>query len=736
MSGGTRPAYEFGPFRLDLSEHQLLRDGVPVPLTPKTFELLRVLVQHAGHLVQKDTLLQEVWPDNFVEEGALNRSISVIRKLLGESIGREYIETVPKRGYRFVMPVRERFDDVRVRTVDQDHDRSSAGRAEFAEGRFVPGTGRRFFGPPAGLVALFLMVIVVAVAMVLVQLGRQRAPQATADPTHRQVTFTGREGAPTLSPDGRRIAYVSNDSPERKVIVQELAGGSPLKIFSAPEAGHLRWSPDGTELLVWTRGAGRSGVFIISQMGGAPRLVAPEMYIGCWSPDGSTIAVAGFSRGQIWLMDRQGAHQRTLSTPDVSGAIWDIDWSGPAGLLAFTSSESHGRFTLWTIRPDGTELTRIVTGQTPIYSARWAPAGDALYYLRHVNQTAALHKIAIPSDRSPETEAAALLSGLEADQSFALSDDGKRLVYARASYYSNLWMLDLGVDGRSATTELTRGTAIIERPHISPDGQSIAFNVGHEPTANVYTMPINGGAPTQLTYFDAFTVTGGWSADGGTIAVASNQGGKARVWTVSANGGPPHALSSGDMSDNFSVSWFPGRDILYQRAGNQDFYQLDPETAAEHPLAADSSVGWIFSPASSPDGTKLAVMWSRRPSHGVWVIDNRNHHERFVYPSGEQDIVPIGWSEDGSAIYALAGKYLELRGNTLPLGETLTDARIMRIPLQGEPTMIAAVPSHEIGSMSMTVDARRFVYTAYTSRSDVWVVDNFDVTPVQRVSRK
>src|SRR4029453_9302438 len=76
MGGGTRPSYEFGPFRLDLSEHQLLRDGWPVPLTPKAFELLRVLVQPAGHLGEKDTLLKEVWPSNFVEEGALNRTIS------------------------------------------------------------------------------------------------------------------------------------------------------------------------------------------------------------------------------------------------------------------------------------------------------------------------------------------------------------------------------------------------------------------------------------------------------------------------------------------------------------------------------------------------------------------------------------------------------------------------------------------------------------------------------------
>ncbi len=102
------PCYEFGPFRLDVAEHMLLRHGQPVPLTPKIFAVLTVLVQNDGHLVEKDTLLKEVWPDSFVEEGTLNRSVSVLRKALGDSpSGPRYIETVPKRGYRFVAPVAE-----------------------------------------------------------------------------------------------------------------------------------------------------------------------------------------------------------------------------------------------------------------------------------------------------------------------------------------------------------------------------------------------------------------------------------------------------------------------------------------------------------------------------------------------------------------------------------------------------------------------------------------------------
>jgi serine/threonine protein kinase/dipeptidyl aminopeptidase/acylaminoacyl peptidase len=108
MSQQTKHFYAFGPFRLDSEKRVLVRDGKPVPLAPKVAETLLLLVESAGYLVDKDELMKRVWPDAFVEEGNLNKNISVLRKLLGQwNGGREYIETVPKRGYRFVAPVRE-----------------------------------------------------------------------------------------------------------------------------------------------------------------------------------------------------------------------------------------------------------------------------------------------------------------------------------------------------------------------------------------------------------------------------------------------------------------------------------------------------------------------------------------------------------------------------------------------------------------------------------------------------
>ena len=104
MSGSRGQTYRFGPFLLNPAEHTLARDGKAVPLTPKAFETLVILAENRGHMITKEELMNRLWPDSFVEENNLSQNISLLRKALGDD-AKEYIETVPKRGYRFVAAV-------------------------------------------------------------------------------------------------------------------------------------------------------------------------------------------------------------------------------------------------------------------------------------------------------------------------------------------------------------------------------------------------------------------------------------------------------------------------------------------------------------------------------------------------------------------------------------------------------------------------------------------------------
>src|SRR5271169_2432968 len=107
MSRERKQFYEFGPFRIDPDKRVLLRDDQPVPLQPKAFETLLVLVQNSGTVVLKNDLMKTLWPDSFVEESNLTQHIFVLRKSLGETAGENrYIATIPGRGYRFAEKVR------------------------------------------------------------------------------------------------------------------------------------------------------------------------------------------------------------------------------------------------------------------------------------------------------------------------------------------------------------------------------------------------------------------------------------------------------------------------------------------------------------------------------------------------------------------------------------------------------------------------------------------------------
>jgi Tol biopolymer transport system component/DNA-binding winged helix-turn-helix (wHTH) protein len=737
MREQTRPSYEFGPFRLDPAEHLLLRDGQAIPLTPKNFEVLRALVENAGHLMTRDRLLQEVWPGTFVEDAVLSRSVFVLRRALGDDPDAcRYIETVPKRGYRFVarvvavgpngiptLPVEagsalsgpapaDPFAATSPSATDHHHGRRDWLRMAFAGGLLAAGVVAYVLGGST---------------------GSDATVTARLAPAYSPVTFTGREAAPALSPDGSLIAYVSTDSAARRLMVRDLHGSleprQAMTLFSTAEIGHLRWSPDGSELLFWARGPEQDGVYTLPSGGGTPRLVAARRYVACWSPDGSTIATGNHLDGTIWLMNRLERTERTILLEGVHWSIWDLDWSAATNRLVFVSSNSKGRYTVGTIGPDGRGQRHVIAEDREIFSARWAPDGNSVYYLRRMNQTDTLGKVAVTPGGVTAMET--LLSGLETDRVFDVSRDGRRLAYIRAPFYSNLWTVDVPEDGNSdaiATSQLTTGTSLIERPRVSPDGRSVLFNVGREPRTDVYTMPIAGGLPKRLTFLEAVNVAGGWSADGTQVAFASTQGGRGRVWVIDGGGGAPRAVSSAALSDTLDVTWSPGPRILFQQAGNRNYHELNADGGDEGLLAGKDPPGWLFSPAYSPDGQRVAVMWNRRPNRGIWTIELADRAATPIYETEAGASWPIGWSADGRHVYVLEGMNAAYRSSVLPfVGETMTHAKILKVPVGGGPVRtVVSLPFDEIGSASMTPDGRRFVVTVYSSSSDVWIVDDFD----------
>ena len=281
MNQQPQHIYEFGPFRLDAAEHLLLRDGEAVPLTPKAFDLLLALVERHGHLLEKDELLKKVWPDTFVEEANLASNISQLRKALGDGEnGQRYIETAPKRGYRFV---------ARVRRVDVEQAEITEAELRKTAGETGPETPTIKVKPRRKGVLLALAALVIAIGGIAFGLykfiTRSESKSSGPDPTIIPVTsFHGNETQPAFAPDGNQIAFVWDGAQgdNQNIYVKLVDAGAPLRLTTdpAPDLNPV-WSPDGSRVAFLLDDANVSCAHIAIVAADGSDAEAPEIVRDC-----------------------------------------------------------------------------------------------------------------------------------------------------------------------------------------------------------------------------------------------------------------------------------------------------------------------------------------------------------------------------------------------------------------------------------------------------------------------
>jgi len=565
--------------------------------------------------------------------------------------------------------------------------------------------------------AATVILLAAVVAYLASKPGLFRAASLPVLPTHKQITFVGDARYPAISPDGKFVAYVTGKEEHgQRLMLQDLKGGQAIEVSKAALIRAPRWSPDGTELAAFLEDGHHGGVSLIPRLGGSARLVAGGGRAG-WSPDGSRIAVAYANEVGLRIVDKATGSAKSIH---LNGFRWldDLDWSSASGFLAVLTQLENGGNAIWTVRPDGSQQRKIIE-EDGLTSPRWSPAGDGIYFAeKRQGQTEDFLRVTIdPKSGQARRPASVLMSGLQAGGYFTVSEDGTRLAYLRLQPSSNLWLaqphtLDNGRQPAKEVPEspLTSGTSSFVSPSISPDGKWIAYaREGH-----ICKMTMEGGTPIQLTFSNGADFGPTWSPDGKRIAFGSSEGGAYKVWTVDADGANRRQFAKTQLSKDeqtfAQITWSPGRDILYQKQGHQNFKILDPETGDEKALIRNESDGWSFSPAYSPDGKKVAVLWSRQPREALWVISLDDNSETPLIGGDLESgyLTPVGWSPDGTTIYAYVGN------------------KMMSIPAAGGPRHTVFTAPEDIASASVSPDGKKFVYSVSETKSDVWIVDNFD----------
>jgi DNA-binding winged helix-turn-helix (wHTH) protein len=329
--------YEFGPFRLDVRERLLQRDGVTISLTPKAFDLLLALVERHGRLVEKEEIFKAVWPDSFVEESNLTYNISFIRKALGDGEnGLKFIETVPKRGYRFVAEVRQ----ARPVTDESEQVAQTTETAMRAEDSFSKKRHLHW-----RVVALYVLLFG-CLALLGYGIYRYVAPKSSIPHFQNikltRLTSVGNVGpSACVSPDGKFIAYVQTEAEQHSLWTKAIATGSAVQIV-APSAASLAdtmFSPDGNYVYYKSRSDGPFYLYQIPVLGGTlKKVLTGDISRISFSPDGSQFAFArrrpDLAKSELVMVNADGSGERVLATRELRENFRGVAWSPDGKVLA------------------------------------------------------------------------------------------------------------------------------------------------------------------------------------------------------------------------------------------------------------------------------------------------------------------------------------------------------------------------------------------------------------------
>src|SRR5262245_36572092 len=651
--------YEFGPFRLDDSERLLMRGAEVVQLMPKAFDLLLALLENPGRLQEKEELLRRVWPDTFVEEANLSYNISFIRKALADGEdGQRYIETVPKRGYRFVAEVREVGPNSNssiespIGPIDQicSPETATEGQEASQARASMDKRNRRplllwFSGIGAALVA--------SVAAWFIWSGDpvQLGPTIPLPLT----SYPGWEGAPSFSPDGTQIAFCWNgekqDNFDIYIKLIGTAGQSRLTNHLSDEKSPV-WSPDGRWIAFqrWLE-PGRIALVLQPSIGG-PETVLTELNASdrmhfkyppsrdmAWHPAEPWILVperigAGGPSGQPAISVETGQKHRLTSPPATWPGDCDPSFSLDGLNLAFSRARSGQLCEIYvldlseSLAPKG-EPRQLTSLKQRSLAPVWTPDGREIVFVSGPLHRLGLWRMPAAGNRKPER----LPFATEGAGFPAISNQGQRLAYLNNSFDVNIWKLEVPLQGqRTVPVNLISSTRVDHTPQYSPDGKRIAFSSYRSGSPEIWVCNSDGSDPVQLTSLNAASTSGPrWSPDARRIVFHSNMTGSADLFVVSPDGGKPTQLTNSPGQDTTGTFSRDGKWIYFSsdRSGEAQIWKMPSEGGAALPVSR--TLGRV--PDESPEGEVVYYLAGSEPDRQLRRISVKDGDEREILPS-------------------------------------------------------------------------------------------------------
>jgi len=581
----------FGVFEFDLETGDLSSKGHRLRLQEQPRHVLRMLVDQPGELITREALQTILWPgDTFVDfDAGLNVIVNKLRHVLRDSAASpRFIETLPKRGYRFIAPVSivAKADLAHQQQAEADlHSKvNDLERSAIAGTTHLPGL--RWMMPSLALM------LIAAISVSAIYFSQED----DSDAVLRALPLTslpGREFAPAMSPDGSHVAFLwdgGQEKPSLDLYVQAVGEAVPLKLASG-SARQPIWSPDGKRIafLRYTERAGASRsqeVVEVPATGGIERRLAvvnAEQFGLAWSPDGHSLAIvdkaATGSADAIYVLSIRDGTKHQLTSPP-AGYVGDClpRFSPDGRLFAFVRVRTRYFADVYVMDLRTGALTRVTHDEESILGAPdWLPDGSELIYSsaqRRLGGLAHLWKAA------PDGHRRRLLGdGFEPSLS---RREKPVLAYVRIHGDWNAWRLP-GPRGKAlmAPERLIQSTQIDANPLYSRDGGKIVFISNRSGMHELWISDANGSNPTRLTFLDAndLGMTASWSFDSQYVAFSAAVEGNADVYVIPAKGGFPTRVTRTNEDERYPSFSHDGQWIYFssRKSGSDQLWKIPRE---------------------------------------------------------------------------------------------------------------------------------------------------------------
>ena len=728
---GTSPrTVRFGVFEVDLDRAELRKQGLHIRLQEQPFQVLAALLSSPGEVVAREELIRRLWPDGTVVDfdRGLNAAVTRLRQALSDSAETpRYVETVARRGYRFVGPVDKGAATPELAEASP-HSRGTS-----------PAPLRAARRARVWVAAIPILLIGAAVSWWVLSPGPNREFGASVK-VSMLTGAAGAERSPSFSPDGTQVVYEwERENGEHHLYLKVIGSGDPVPLTAGPGSEYgPAWSRDGKWIAFLRQQQGSAGIYVIAPVGGTVRKVAdvPPFPIGFlrrpyrrldWTGDSRHLIVAAFGRPpgleSLLLVSVDTLEKTWLTGPSANAMSGDREpaVSSDGTKVAFARGVL-GAETLYILelgaglKPAG--VPRPVAAAGPARSPAWLPDGRQLIFttLKPGNVDGfGVSWIDLHSGKPPRH----LVSLGSSAVMPSVSGQG-RLAYSIWQGEGIIWRQDIRGNGKAPPppVQVNASAAFQMGAQYSPDGARIAFLSGRSGTREIWNCASSDGLHCiEVTSLNASS-TGypRWSPDGKRLLFESMAEGYWGAYMVDATGGAPRLLNREDPHGG-SPSWsHDGRWIYYSSrdTGGRHIWRIPAEGGKAVPITRNGG----FMPVDSPDSKTLYYLRDDPPL-SVRFNERSGTDDLFrsaADGSGETKLV-TGIANFGFAVAADRIYYLhEPGGGGIEIREFLL--------ANGSDSRVVSIDRPLTGCLGLSPDGKSLLFSESRTRGGVMLGDN------------